>query len=119
MLEGSVMPAAQFVALWHVWHVPHVVFIHVHPKNPKKRWHQILRQVLRCWANAYLGIDLAEEVPTDSPSRMSRVLFLWQPQSQVPGGVKALAADKELNLDTKVGSADLNCDILRKSAKLS
>ena len=26
---------------------------------------------------------------------------------QVPGGVKALAADKELDLDTKVGSAEL------------
>eukprot|EP00435_Cladocopium_sp_Y103_P073090 s155_g42.t1 len=42
-----------------------------------------LSDVLRCWANAYLGIDVAEEVP---------------------GGVKALAADKELSLDTKVGS---------------
>lgn len=42
-----------------------------------------LSDVLRCWANAYLGIDIA---------------------TQVPGGVKALAADKELDLDTKVGS---------------
>lgn len=42
-----------------------------------------LSDVLRCWANAYLGIDVAEEVP---------------------GGVKALAADKELSLETKVGS---------------
>ena len=57
-----------------------------------------ISQVLRCWANAYLGIDVAEEVPS---------------------GVKALAADKELSLDTKVGSADLDCDVLQTSEKTS
>jgi hypothetical protein len=105
MLEGSVMSAAQSCCV-----------------SPKI-YRDGISQVLRCWANAYLGIDVAEEVPSRSRRAQRRAVSAAPPGARwgqsTGGGQRVEPGDQSWKCGPRLRRPpNIRKNILR-SAKLS